>query len=80
MRIISCEAKTQLSQLVEAAYRGQTIIIAKAGTPMARLLPLSQGPKQKTQFGLMRGDIDFSDDFDAPLQADLLLLPSAGRD
>ncbi len=80
MQINIYEAKTQLSQLVEAAHRGQTIIIAKAGTPMAKLVPLSQGPKRKIRFGLMKGDIDISDDFDAPLPDDLLLLPPAGRD
>jgi len=46
---------------------------------MAKLVPLSQGPKQKIQFGLMKGDIKIADDFDAPLPDDLLLLPSAGR-
>ena len=35
MQINIYEAKTQLSQLVDAAHRGETIIIAKAGTPMA---------------------------------------------
>ena len=80
MQINIYEAKTQLSQLVEAAHRGQTIIIAKAGTPMAQPVPLSQGPKQKIQFGLMKGDIEIADDFDAPLPDDPLLLPSASRD
>ena len=47
---------------------------------MAKLVPLSQGPKQKMQFGLMKGDIDIADDFDAPLPDDPLLLPSASRD
>jgi len=50
-------------------------------SPGQRLL--SQGPKRKIQFGLMKGDIDISDDFDAPLPDDLvllLLLLPAGRD
>ena len=34
------EAKTQLSSLVERASRGEEIVIAKAGKPIARLLPL----------------------------------------
>ena len=45
MQITIYEAKTQLSWLVEAAHRGQIIIIAKAGTPMAKLVPLSEGPR-----------------------------------
>ena len=35
------EAKTQLSQLVESAAAGEEIIIAKAGKPVARLVPLA---------------------------------------
>ena len=35
------EAKTNLSQLLEKAHRGEEIIIAKAGKPFARLLPLA---------------------------------------
>jgi len=65
---------------VEAAHRGHTIITAKAGTPMAKPVPLSDGSKRKIQFGLMKGDIDMADDFDARLPDDLLLVPSAGRD
>ena len=67
MQINIHEAKTQLSQLVDAAHRGETIIIAKAGKPMAKLVPLSHGPKRKVVFGLMKGQIDITDDFDAPL-------------
>jgi len=35
------EAKTQLSRLLEKAHAGQEIILAKAGKPYARLMPLS---------------------------------------
>ena len=79
MQINICEAKTQLSQLVEAAHRSQTVIIAKAGTPMAKPVPLGRGPKRQIQFGLMKGNIDIADDFDAPLPDDLLRSP-ADRD
>ncbi len=79
MQINIYEAKTQLSQLVDAAHRGETIIIAKAGTPMAKLVPLSHGPKRKILFGLMKGEIEIADDFDAPLPDDLLALFD-GRD
>ena len=66
------EAKTKLSELVDAAHHGETVIIAKAGTPMARLVPLGQGPKPKIKFGLMKGEFIEPDDFDAPLPDDLL--------
>lgn len=35
------EAKTQLSRLLEKAHAGQEIILAKAGKPYARLMPLA---------------------------------------
>ena len=72
MQINIYEAKTQLSQLVDAAHRGETIIIAKAGTPMAKLVPLTHGPRRKIQYGLMKGEIEIANDFDSPLPDDLL--------
>ncbi len=62
------DAKTNLSRLVERAAEGEEIIIAKAGRPLARLVPLAkrQGPRT---LGLMRGQIWVGDDFDSPLPA-----------
>lgn len=48
------EAKTHLSELVERAYAGEEIIIAKAGKPMAKLVPVPPPPseaKQPRKFG-----------------------------
>ena len=42
MQVNIYEAKTRLSELVDQASRGETIIIAKAGTPLAKLVPLHQ--------------------------------------
>ena len=64
-------AKTQLSRLVEEAASGQEIVIAKAGRPVARLVPLAS-PVRRKQLGLLRGKIRVSADFDAPLPDDLL--------
>jgi prevent-host-death family protein len=64
-------AKTQLSSLVEQAAAGEEIIIAKAGKPRARLVPLEKKDFRST-FGLMKGQIWISDDFDAPLPPDVL--------
>jgi prevent-host-death family protein len=64
-------AKTQLSRLVEEAAAGQEIIIARAGRPVARLVPLASPARQK-QLGLLRGKIRVSADFNAPLPDDLL--------
>jgi prevent-host-death family protein len=60
------EAKTQLSRLVEEAARGREIVIAKAGRPIARLVPLAV-PVRRKRLGLLRGKIRISADFDAPL-------------
>jgi prevent-host-death family protein len=37
------EAKTHFSRLLEQAHAGQEIIVAKAGKPWARLVPLAPG-------------------------------------
>jgi len=63
------EAKTNLSQLVERAAAGEEIVIAKAGKPRARLVPLAPAPKRRP--GRARGRIRISPDFDAPLPSDI---------
>ena len=72
MQVNIYEAKTRLSQLVEQARRGETVIIAKAGTPLAKLVALDHEPKRKIVYGLMKGEIEIADDFDAPLPDDVL--------
>jgi len=57
------EAKTQFSQLLERAHQGEEIILAKAGTPYAKLVPLEEN--QPRVPGIMEGDID--DSFFDPL-------------
>jgi len=59
------EAKTQLSSLVEQAAAGEEIIIAKNGTPMAKLVPYRDRPLRKP--GRLKGKIWISKDFDAPM-------------
>lgn len=66
------EAKTHFSKLVESVIGGEEIIIAKAGKPAARLVPIDNGKRQGVRFGLMKGEIVIADDFDAPLPDDLL--------
>ncbi len=65
------EAKTNLSRLLEEVAAGKEIIIAKAGKPMARLVPLAAAPKTR-HLGLFKGELNVPDDFDAPLAADEL--------
>ena len=67
------DAKTHFSRLVDRAAAGEEIIIAKAGKPVARLVPLAPAEKPKKRvLGLLAGQITLSDDFDAPLPDDLL--------
>lgn len=65
------EAKTQLSKLVESAGGGEEIVIAKAGKPIARLVPLA-APVAPRQKGALKGKIRIGADFDAPLPDDVL--------
>ena len=64
-------AKTHLSSLVEEAAKGEEIIIAKAGKPVARIVALEKPDIRKT-FGMLKGKIMVSGDFDASLPKDLL--------
>ena len=59
------EAKTQLSALVDAAAAGKEIIIAKNGTPLAKLVAYRDKPLRKP--GRLKGKIWMSKDFDAPM-------------
>lgn len=52
------EAKTQFSQLLERAHRGEEIIIAKNGKPYAKLVPLD--PPQARRPGLLSGRVEDS--------------------
>jgi len=65
------QAKTQLSKLVERVERGEDVIIARAGKPVARLTQLKP-EKKPIIFGLMKGQIWVADDFDAPLPDEIL--------
>jgi prevent-host-death family protein len=65
------EAKTHLSQLVEDAARGEEIVIAKAGKPVARLVGIETAHRSRRR-GLLKGKIWIADDFDVPLSPDVL--------
>lgn len=50
---------------------GEEIVIARAGTPVARLVPLS-GARRGRELGFARGRVRLADDFDVPLPAEML--------
>ena len=65
------DAKTHLSRIVEDVAAGSEVVIAKAGKPMARLVPLGAA-RRKIRFGLLKGKIRIASDFDAPLPETIL--------
>jgi len=66
-------AKTQLSRLVDEAAAGNEIIIARAGKPVAKLVPLTAAPiRQRRVLGRFAGKMKIPYDFDAPLPDDVL--------
>jgi prevent-host-death family protein len=61
-------AKTQLSRLVDAAAAGEEIVIARAGKPVARLVPFTTPPKsERRRLGILGGQLKVPADFDAAL-------------
>lgn len=60
------EAKTHLSRLVEDAAMGHPFIIAKAGKPMVKVVPLTEADTSSIRrLGFMAGECRVPDDFDA---------------
>lgn len=60
------EAKTHFSRLLAQVEAGEEVVIARAGKPIARLVPyeVRTGPRP---LGIDRGLVEIADDFDAPL-------------
>jgi prevent-host-death family protein len=65
------EAKTQLSRLLERGHAGEEIVIAKAGIPCARLVPLNS-PPERVLGRYRERDGDVPDSFFEPLDEDEL--------
>ena len=59
------EAKTHLSRLVEQAAQGESFIIAKAGRPLVKVVPLEPASEKPGKLGFLRGHLRVPDDFDA---------------
>ena len=58
------EAKTHLSRLLEAVEAGEELVIARAGKPIAKLIPFKSKPRRP---GGLKGKIRVHEDFDEPL-------------
>jgi prevent-host-death family protein len=71
------EAKSTLSRLVEQVEAGTEVTIAKAGVPVARLVPVEH---KERRLGLWTGKLSIAEDFDAPLpDAELRLWEGEGE-
>lgn len=72
MKVNVHEAKTQLSRLLQRVAAGEEVTIARAGTPVARLV--ATGREGDFPLDLERGRVQIAEDFDEPLPPDLLVL------
>jgi prevent-host-death family protein len=64
------EAKTHLSRLIEAAAKGEPFIIAKAGKPLVKVIPVD-APTAPKRFDFMKGQFTVPDDFDTMDQEEI---------
>ncbi len=63
------EAKTHLSRLLQRVEAGEEVVIARAGNPVARLVPVD--PKRSRVPGRLKGSVTIAEDFDGPLPEEL---------
>ncbi|MPY90377.1 MAG: type II toxin-antitoxin system prevent-host-death family antitoxin [Luteitalea sp.] len=63
------EAKTHLSRLIDEVAQGGDVVIARAGHPVVRLVPVASS---RRILGQDRGRVVIADDFDAPLPEHML--------
>lgn len=67
------DTKTHLSSILEKVAGGETVIIAKAGKPVAKLMPIEAGEKPGSRyFGALRGQFLIPDDFDRMGEQEIL--------
>ncbi|MDG4826757.1 type II toxin-antitoxin system prevent-host-death family antitoxin [Asanoa sp. WMMD1127] len=59
------DAKTHLSRIIERVQRGEEIIIDRAGTPVAKIIPLRRSVDRRA-VGSLAGQIELADDWDSP--------------
>jgi prevent-host-death family protein len=64
------EAKTHLSKLLERVALGEEVVIAKAGTPVAKLVPVASA-RSKFKFGSAKGQFVVPEDFNDPIPKEI---------
>ena len=65
------DAKTHFSKLVARVLAGEEVVIARAGKPVAKLVPIDRAPRKRV-LGQDRGQVVIAPDFDAPLPDEIL--------
>ena len=70
------EAKTHLSRLVDAALRGESFVIARAGKPLVRVTALDPPITDNVSrmFGFMKGEFTVPDDFDTMMRDEIIAM------
>jgi prevent-host-death family protein len=58
------EAKTHLSRLIARVARGESFVIARAGKPLARVIPIEAKDSPAKRLGFMKGEMAVPKDFD----------------
>lgn len=66
------EAKTHLSRIVERVSGGETIVIAKAGKPVAKIVPLDEKKTASNRVGFLVGQVDVPGDFDTMADEEIM--------
>ncbi len=70
--VIVHAAKTHFSRLLDEVAAGEEIIIAKAGKPVAKLVPLTAQDKPRRKLGSLEGKLVIPPEFYDPLPDDIL--------
>jgi prevent-host-death family protein len=59
------EAKTRLSRIIERVERGEEVVISRAGTPVAKVVPFPRRAGRRSR-GTLSGTIRLTEDWDSP--------------
>lgn len=73
------EAKTQFSRLVDQAESGEEIVIARAGKPVARLVPLETLTSKPRKLGLGKKHFTFPEHFDSLNSSEMVEMFEQGK-
>jgi prevent-host-death family protein len=70
MQVNLHDAKTHLSRYVEQALDGEEVVIARAGKPLVRLVPVDETPRQR-ELGFLQGSAVLNCELKADFQEDI---------